>query len=371
MTDTAARLRDAVGQIDEWIHPGGVPGAAVAVAYRGEIVAERYAGAARPGVPVGETTLFGLASVTKPIAATGALAAAEDGFLSLDEPVVRFVPEFAEGASGVADLEARSAVTIRQLLSHTSGAGEDLGGSRAGLPEVPTLAEMTGAHTRARSAYSPGSTVGYSNTGFAILAEVTQRAVGEEFWRYVRRRTLTHPDLADIVVRPTTEQIERLAVLTDAANGGTPIESYNSAWWREMALPWGGAYGTPRSLALFAAAFLDPAPETVGLSWAARAEMTRNQTAGLPGGVSSGRVWWRDASWGLGWEVKGAKRRHWSGELTSPETFCHFGQAGTLVWADPRLDLAVAVFTNRSVAKMWGFILSRWLRLANALASAV
>ena len=99
--------------------------------------------------------------------------------------------------------------------------------------------------------------------------------------------------------------------------------------------------------------------------------MVRSQTGDLPGGVGSGRLWWPEATWGLGWEIKGTKRRHWSGELTSPATFCHFGQAGTLVWADPRLDLAVAVFTNRSVAKMWGFILSRWLRLANALAAAV
>ena len=371
MSTTTERLLQAVRQIDEWIQPSGVPGAAIAVAWRGEIVAERYAGEARPGVPVSETTLFGLASVTKPVAATGALAAAEDGYLSLDEPVVRFVPEFAEGVSDLADVRARSTVTIRQLLSHTGGAAEDLGSSRAGLPDVPTLAELTRAHIHAPSAFPPGSTIGYSNTGFAILAEAVQRAVGEEFWGYVRRRPLTDPGLADLVIRPTNDQVERLAVLTDAASSGTLIESYNSEWWREMALPWGGAYGTPRALALFAAAFLDPASTTVGLGWSARAEMTRNQTAGHPGGVSSGRVWWQDASWGLGWEVKGLKRRHWSGELTSPATFCHFGQAGTLVWADPSLDLAVAVFTNRSVAKMWGFILSRWLRLANALAAAI
>ena len=371
MTATTERLRDTVRQIDEWIQPGGVPGAAIAVAYRGEIVAERYAGEARPGVPVSETTLFGLASVTKPIAATGALAAAEDGFLSLDEPVVRFVPEFADSVSGVADREARSKVTIRQLLSHTSGAGEDLASSRSGEPEVLTLAELTRAHILAPPVFTSGSTVGYSNTGFAVMAEAVQRAVGEEFWDYIQRRTLPDPMFADIVIRPTSEQTDRIAVLTDAANAGTPIESYNSDWWRESALPWGGAYGTPRALAVFAAAFLDPATSTLPLGWASLSEMTRTQTGGRPGGVGSGRVWWPDASWGLGWEVKGSKRRHWSGELTSPETFCHFGQAGTMVWADPRLDLAVAVFTNRSVAKMWGFILSRWLRLANALAAAV
>ena len=371
MPTSSERLSEASRQIDEWIQPSGVAGCGIAIAYRGEVVAERYAGEARPGVEVSESTLFGLASVTKPVAASGVLAAAEDGFLSLDEPVVRLMPEFLEGANDIASADQRSAVTYRQLLSHVSGAAEDLGALRASIPDVPSLAELTAAHLRAPSAFVPGTTVGYSNTGYAILAEGVQRAVGEEFWAYTQRRTLAHSDLGDILARPAAAELDRIAVLTDAANVGSPIESYNSPWWRELALPWGGLYGTPRALALFVAAFLDPSSIRVGLGWAARSAMTQVQTGRLPGGVSSGRVWWDSASWGLGWEIKGNKRRHWTGELTSAETFCHFGQAGTLVWADPRLDLAVAVFTNRSVAKMWGFILSRWVRIANAVAAAV
>lgn len=371
MPETSARLAAALTQIDEWVQPNGVKGCGIAVVHRGRLVAERYAGEARPGTPVSSDTLFGLASVTKPIAATGVLAAAEDGFLNLDEPIHRHVPEFLDGASEEVAADRRSAVTYRQLLSHLGGSGEDLGALRESLPNVPTMAELTAAHLRSPSGYRPGTMVGYSNTGFATLAAGVERAVGEEFWAYVQRRTLSDPALADIVIRPQGDQLARLAAVTDAANAGTPIESYNSAWWREMALPWGGAFGTPRALALFAAAFLSPSAKTVGLGWASRREMVRDQTGGRSGGVSSGRVWWNEAAWGLGWEIKGTKRRHWSGELTSPETFCHFGQAGTLVWADPRLDLAVAVFTNRSVAKMWGFILSRWLRLANGLAAAI
>jgi beta-lactamase class C len=369
--ETSTRLAATLGQIDEWVQPSGVKGCGIAVYHHGVLAAERYAGEARPEVPVTADTLFGLASVTKPVAATSVLAAAEDGFLSLDEPVHRHLPEFAEGDWGRAEAESRATVTYRQLLSHQGGRGEDLGASRESLPSVPSMAELTAAHLREPAGNEPGTLIRYSNTGFAILAVAVERAVGESFWRYVRRRVLIDPNFDDIVIRPADGQIDRLVTLSDAANAGTPIESYNSAWWREMALPWGGAYGTPRALARFAATFLSRDAPALGLSWASRHEMVRDQTAGRPGGVGSGRVWWDEAAWGLGWEVKGTKRRHWSGELTSPETFCHFGQAGTLVWADPRLDLAVAVFTNRSVAKMWGFILSRWLRLGNALAAAV
>ena len=75
--------------------------------------------------------------------------------------------------------------------------------------------------------------------------------------------------------------------------------------------------------------------------------------------------------WGLGWEVKGDKQRHWTGELTSPATVCHFGQAGSLLWADPDREVVLAVLSNRSVSHMWTFILSRWARLSNAVVAAV
>ena len=105
------------------------------------------------------------------------------------------------------------------------------------------------------------------------------------------------------------------------------------------------------------------------VSEAATLLMTTDQTMGVPGGVESAKVHWARAL-GLGWEVKGEKRRHWTGDYTSSRTFCHFGHAGTLLWGDPERDLALAVFTNRAVTHMWGFILPRWQRLSNAVAAA-
>ena len=77
-------------------------------------------------------------------------------------------------------------------------------------------------------------------------------------------------------------------------------------------------------------------------------EMITDQVHGLAGEVQAARVKWPVASWGLGWEIKGAKAKHWTGNLTSPQTFCHFGAAGTLLWADPTIDLAAAIFANRA-----------------------
>ena len=147
------------------------------------------------------------------------------------------------------------------------------------------------------------------------------------------------------------------------------FETYNSAYWRGLALPWGGLFGTPREAVRFAAAFL-PSGERF-LSEAATSLMTMDQTMGVPGGVESAKVRWDPGRWGLGWEVKGEKRRHWTGDFTSPRTFCHFGHAGTLLWGDPERDMALAVFANRTVTHMWGFILPRWARLSNAVIAAI
>src|SRR5262245_60541445 len=128
--ETTSRMDDALRLIDEWIGPQGVNGAAAVVWRGGEIAAERYAGEARPGVPVNEGTIFALASVTKPVTAAVVMSLVDEGRVALDESIYRFVPEFAavsDAANVDPDLEARRReVTIRQLLAHTSGLPEAL-----------------------------------------------------------------------------------------------------------------------------------------------------------------------------------------------------------------------------------------------------
>src|SRR4051812_23891696 len=101
------RLEQAVRQIDSWIEPAGVTAAGVVVRLAGEVVAERYAGSLEDGQRVTDETVFALASVSKPITASGVLALVDDGLISLDEPVARFLPEFGAPASdGTAEWEA-------------------------------------------------------------------------------------------------------------------------------------------------------------------------------------------------------------------------------------------------------------------------
>jgi beta-lactamase class C len=364
----------ALSQVDEWIGPHGVPGLGAVVWSRGEIVAERYAGEARAGVPVTHDILFPLASVTKPVAAATFMTLVDDGAISLDEPVGRLLPEFRAGpVAGAEDVDPalerlRPTICARQLLSHVSGLPEDVDPSGSRYGEGATIETLIDQMCRLPLQSAPGDELRYSNAGYAVLAGLTAQISGQPFWQLSRSRVLEPLGIRDIVADPAGLPQERVALLADTSHPGTSIESYNSAYWRSLALPWGGLFGTPRDATHFAAAFL-PSGERF-LSEAATSAMTTDQTMGAPGGVESARVRWDPGRWGLGWEVKGEKRRHWTGDFTSPRTFCHFGRAGTLLWGDPERDLALAVFTNRTVTHMWGFILPRWARLSNAVIAA-
>ena len=367
-------MDQALSLVEEWIGPTGPSGVGAVVWSRGEIVAERYAGEAGAGVPVAADTLFPLASVSKPITAATFMTLVDDGAVSLDEPVGRLLPEFragpASGAEGVdPTLERlRPAIYARQLLSHVSGLPEDLGPRESRYQGRVTIETVINQMCRLPLQSAPGNELRYSNAGYGVIARMTQQVSGQTFWQVTQERVLDALGIRDIVAAPAGSVVERVAYLSDTNHSGTEIETYNSAYWRSLALPWGGLFGTPRDAARFAAAFLPSGPRF--LSEAATSMMVSDQTMGVPGGVESAKVRWDPGRWGLGWEVKGEKRRHWTGELTSPRTFCHFGHAGTLLWGDPEHDLALAVFANRTVTHMWAFILARWSRLSNAVVAA-
>jgi CubicO group peptidase (beta-lactamase class C family) len=365
---TKQRLERALAQIDSWIGADGVPGAAVVVRESGTEICAREAGEARPGVPVAADTLFGLASVTKPITAAAVMTLVDDGLISLEEPIARFVPEFAATApEGNPQWEAaRRLITVRQALAHLTGLPEDLPPGALRLRDLPDLATITDHLIGLPLQFEPGTALRYSNAGYALLGRVIERATGRDVWDYARERLLDPMGLKGIVARPGPAVTERVAHLTDASSPGTDHESYNSPYWRNLAMPWGGLFGTARDLATFAEAFTTGAD--LPLSVRARELMTEDHAGGVSGGLASLKLVWTPAHWGLGWEVKGSKRRHWTGDYTSPLTFCHWGAAGTLLWSDPAAKVTAAIFANRTTYNQWPFQPeARWSRLSNAI----
>lgn len=368
MTSEERGIKRALEAIDDWIGADAVKGASAAVWHAGEIVAVRHAGEANPGQPVSDATLFALASVTKPVAAATVVSQVDSGEIQLDAPVQSVLPDFMSGADGAFE-KFRNAVTVRQLLSHTSGLPEDLTRRTFRGSDLPTLRELTDAMLGLALEYEPGTQLVYSNAGFGTLARIAETIAGQDFWELTWQTVLDPLGLRNTIDRPGPSLDERIANVDDVANKGKPGEAYNSRYWRDLGIPWGGLYGTAEDMLTLAAAFLRP--KDGPFARPLMEEMIRDQVGGVPGAVQSLRVAWPHASWGLGWEVKGQKSRHWTGNLTSAATFCHFGATGTLLWADPDHDVALAVFANRTTYHLWPFVPPRWAELSDAIIIAV
>ncbi len=364
-------FEEVAAQIDSWVSEGIVPGASIAIQHRGELVANHQAGEARPGAPVDEDTMFALASVSKPFTAAAIMRVIDQGLFSLDDEVSSILPGFGEPDDPFADdvipvLEAqRDTITFRQMLAHISGLPENAGVKRIRPKDLPTLDEQVDVMMEVPLASAPGERLRYSNLDIAIAARAAQEVTGTPFHQLLQHTILDEMGLDGVALTPDTSYDDRIATVQDPSNEGTDAESYNSRWWRDNGITWGGYFGTPRDVLRFAMSFL-PNGENPLSTDSIRA-MTTDQVNGAPGGVESLGAIWSPGFWGCGWEVKGTKPRHWTGDTSSPDTWCHWGQAGTLVWVDPTRELGVAVFANRTVRRPWPLRPARWTELSDAI----
>jgi CubicO group peptidase (beta-lactamase class C family) len=360
---SAERLQLALGLLDSWIEQGLVPGAAAVVAREGRVAGEFYGGAAEAERSVEPTTLFCLASITKLLTACPALALVQEGRLALDELLAPLLPELPE--------EDRAQLTLRRLLTHTSGYPLDLGPEETErIGPRPDFEAIFGQYARLRPIVPPGSQVRYSNINYGLLARVVERIHGESFTAVLQRRVLDAVGLTDTSLPPPPAVWDRLARVADTEDPGAEGESFNSAWWRGLGLPYLGAVATARDLARFMTACLGDADIPGFLAPVTLDLMARSHTADLAGGVPGFSTYGR-ADWGLGPEVRGEKRLHPFGDLTSPATFGHLGLSGTMAWADPDSGLVVVLLTNRLLIKDRQRLLTAFCRFSNAVAGSL
>jgi CubicO group peptidase (beta-lactamase class C family) len=177
-SELAKRL---VAIVEEAIARDEIPGAVLLVGHEGKVI-HRKAYGARAVLPQREAmtvdTIFDLASLTKPLAtASSLMVLLERGAVRLDDPVARYIPEFAA--------HGKEQVTVRQLLTHTGG-----------LRPVPRLPQgWSGSDAVLRAIYDdslvwpPGLRFLYSDTGFIVLGELvrerpaTRRVCHGEYFR--------------------------------------------------------------------------------------------------------------------------------------------------------------------------------------------
>jgi CubicO group peptidase (beta-lactamase class C family) len=188
-TGLAAAAAPDPAQVDQLFAPWNkpdTPGAALVVVRDGRIVLRRGYGQANLeyGVPNTTTTVFHAASVSKQFTAYAIHLLAQEGKLSLDDPVRQHLPEL--------QVEAPTPITIRHLLLHTSGLRDQwelLGLAGLRMDDVITDNDLHGLIFQQRQLnFAPGEDSLYSNSGYSLLALIVRRVSGQTLAAFARQR---------------------------------------------------------------------------------------------------------------------------------------------------------------------------------------
>ena len=275
--------------------------------------------------------IFWIASMSKPILATLLLMLQDEGLLSVDDPVEKYLPEFKE----LKTADGKPArVTIRHLLTHTSGMGEIT--RRRRRASAKTLAAVIPLYVAKPVAFTPGSKWVYCQSGINTGGRIAEVVTGEPLEKLLERRLFGPLGMKDTTFYLTEKQLPRLAKSYQRTDKGeleaTDIRFLNgkSPTSRDrFPAPNGGLFSTAPDYARFCQMVLHGGeldgkrylkPETVKL-------MTTIQTGDLKTGFTDGN------GWGLGWCV--VREPQGVTAMLSPGTFGHGGAYGTQAWIDP------------------------------------
>ena len=166
-----------------------VPGVAVAVVRDQELAWAEGFGLADIATKRAMTpdALFGVASISKTFTALAIMQLRDEGKLSLDDPLLKFIPEFEVATCRYGRLED---VTLRRLLTHLSGLVGESPTPHWRSATFPTMAEILAGLAHSALVIEPHSAFKYSNLGFALLGEVVARVSGRPFVEYARKEIL-------------------------------------------------------------------------------------------------------------------------------------------------------------------------------------
>lgn len=316
-----AKLERAAGLMDRWIADGRVHAASILVTQRTDRRFARNFGAA-----LGTEPVFLLASITKPMTTAVVMTLVDEGKLSLDDLVTSFFPAFTG--------DGRDQVTVRHLLTHTGGLPDMLADDESLRARHAPLSEFRDGALREPLLFAPGSHYSYASMGTLLSSEIAEQITGKPIAQLAEERLFAPLKMNRTALglrgRADADTVASQAApaLTESGQASWASWNWNSAYWRALGAPWGGALGSAADVARFCDEFLF----TRGRILPTETEklMVINNS---PEGVQPS---------GLGFDLPPAI----GSPACGPATFGHNGSTGTLSWADPGTGTICVVLTS-------------------------
>ncbi len=325
------KFQRAFAVLQAGIEQRAFPGASVAVAHQGKLVALKGLGRFTydsDSTEVRAQTVYDLASLTKVLAATAACMRLYDrAKFRLEQRIVEVLPEFAGSDP------RRSQITFRMLLAHSSG-----------LPAYVKLFqtaksrdELLAQAFQVALVSDPGARAQYSDMGFILLGVALERTAGEHLDAFCRREIFRPLNLVSLGFHSAAEALEaRVAPTEDDTRFRRRViqaeVNDENAWVMGGVAGHAGCFGDSESVATFAQCLLNggaPLFLTHTVEF-----FTRRESA--PAGTSRT----------LGWDTPSPPSQ--SGQYFSPKSYGHLGYTGTSLWIDPERQLSVTLLTNRT-----------------------
>jgi CubicO group peptidase (beta-lactamase class C family) len=326
---TFAQIDEAV---EQGIHRGIYPGAVVVIGRRDSIIYARGYGhftwSRTSSVPVPDSTLWDIASITKVMGTASAVMRLVDaGRVNLDAPVSRYLPRFAGGA--------KDRVTVRMLLDHTSGLRSyaPLFKRARTRQQAIELLYAEGLNRR------PGDQPIYSDLNAILLGLMVEAVSGMPLEKFVAREVFEPLELSQTTYRPSPAVRRR--TVPSAVWRGQPVQGQvndPNAAILGGAAGHAGIFSTGLDLARYAQAWLRGGTGPNG-QWVSSTTVRRFLTRGTHSGPRL-----------LGWDTPELNLDEPSlfGRLISDAAYGHTGFTGTELLIDPTRDLFLVFLTNRT-----------------------
>lgn len=333
------KMRLANVRLRSHIHSGDLAGATTLVMLNGRVVSHEALGWSdlESKKLMKRDTIFQVMSMTKPVTGAAVMICVEKGLIGLDDPVEMYLPQFkgiqVKGEDGTLR-EVKTKLTIRHLLTHTSGlASDDPGGisdeEKARMP-LSEYAKRLGSEPLRTE---PGTVIRYSGVGFSAAAAIVEIVTKGSFDKFVEREIFAPLGMKETYFFLPKSLRPRLAQVYMKEKGKlVPFAHDRFRDGAKFANGAGGLYSTAADMAKFIEAFSERSnrpilsPNTVQL-------MTRLNTGDLLSDGSSSR------GYGLSWSVVRSPMAQ--GTLRGIGSFGHTGAFGTEYWHDRDTGMTV------------------------------